>query len=143
MGRLIFVIFMLIISGIIYLVKAGAGKITGKEVDFKDESRKVMEKTAKGINWMNDQWERAKTGSATTKIGNDKQNQMSAIEFIGHIKASPGRYDKETADSLFVEQAVARMDKRQFDDAVKLIMQLDEGEGRSFMLNEIKKSRNA
>ena len=38
----------MIISGIIYLIKAAAGKVTGKEVNFQDESRKVMEKTAKG-----------------------------------------------------------------------------------------------
>lgn len=45
---------MIIISCIIYLIKAGAGTITGNEVNFHDESRKVMEKTARGVHWMND-----------------------------------------------------------------------------------------
>lgn len=39
MGRLILVVIMLIISGIIFLVKAGVGKITGNEVKFQDESK--------------------------------------------------------------------------------------------------------
>lgn len=66
MGRLVIIIVMLIISGIIYLIKAAAGKVRGG--DRSDESRKVMEKTAKGISWMNDQWEKAK-GNATGNHG--------------------------------------------------------------------------
>ena len=65
MGRAIGLILLLILSGIIYLIKAGAGKVTGKEVKFQDESRKVMEKTARGINWMNEQWEKAKSTASS------------------------------------------------------------------------------
>lgn len=64
MGRSFGLIILLIISLIIYLIKAGAGKVTGKDVKFQDESRKVMEKTARGINWMNEQWEKARSNAS-------------------------------------------------------------------------------
>lgn len=143
MGRLIIVVFMLIISGIIYLVKAGAGKITGKDVNFQDESKKVMAKTARGINWMNEQWESAKASSGVTKLSLGNNTEMSAIEFIAQVKANPTKYDNATAESLYIEQAVTRLNNRQFDDARKLVMQLEEGDARTFMLEEIEQKRNA
>ena len=143
MARLALMVIMLIISGIIFLVKAGAGKITGKDVSFQDESKKVMVKTAKGINWMNEQWDSAKAGNGVTKLSSGMNAQMSAIEFIAQVKANPAKYDIATAESLYIEQAVARMNNRQFDDARKLIMQLQDGDARSFMLNEIEERRNA
>ena len=82
---------MMIISGIIYLIKATAGKITGKEVNFQDESRKVMEKTAKGVHWMNDQWEKAKgnaTGNNQLLLGNDLK-QLSPIILAASKHHSP------------------------------------------------------
>ena len=60
MGRLVLVVFMMIISGIIFLLKKGASVVTGNEVNFKDETGKVMQTTAKGINWMNEQWKKLK-----------------------------------------------------------------------------------
>jgi len=54
-------IFFLIGGGIIFIVKSAARKVVGgKDVHFKDETRKVMDKTAKGVNWMNEQWDSAK-----------------------------------------------------------------------------------
>lgn len=143
MGRLIFLVLMLIVSGVIYLIKAGAGKITGNEVSFQDESKKVMEKTARGINWMNEQWENAKSGNSPTTLLNSNFSEMSAVELIALIKSNPSKYNKETSETLFIEQAVERMNRRHFDDAIKLIMQLDEGEGRKFMLTEVETKRNA
>jgi hypothetical protein len=144
MGRLVIIIVMMIISGIIYLIKAAAGKITGKEVNFQDESRKVMEKTARGVHWMNDQWEKAKgnaTGNNQLLLGNDLK-QLSPTEIIAKVKSNPAKYDLASAEGLFIEVAVYKMEKRQFDDAEKLIMQLSEGEARNFMLNEIKEKRS-
>lgn len=135
---------MMIISGIIYLIKAGAGKVTGKEVNFQDESRKVMEKTARGVHWMNDQWEKAKgnaTGNNQLLLGNDLK-QLAPTEIIAKVKSNSAKYDLASAEGLFIEVAVYKMEKRQFDDAEKLVMQLSEGEARNFMLNEIKEKRS-
>jgi hypothetical protein len=144
MGRLIIIVVMMIISGIIYLIKAAAGKVTGKEVNFQDESRKVMEKTARGVHWMNDQWEKAKgnaTGNNQLLLGNDLK-QLAPTEIIAKVKSNPEKYDLASAEGLFIEIAVYKMQKRQFDDAVKLVMQLSEGEARNFMLSEIKEKRS-
>ena len=89
---------------------------------------------------MNDQWAKAKAGNGSSISSNDKQLEMSAIELIAQIKT---KYSKEDPEPLYIEHAVARMNKRQFDDAAKLVMQLDEGEGRTFMLKEIEAKRNA
>ena len=135
---------MIIISSIIYLIKAGAGTITGNEVNFQDESRKVMEKTARGVHWMNDQLEKAKgnaTGNNQLLIGNDLK-QLAPTEIIAKVKSNPEKYNLASADGLFIEVAVYKMEKRQFDDAEKIVMQLSEGEAINFMLNEIKDKRN-
>ena len=135
---------MIIISCIIYLIKAGAGTITGNEVNFQDESRKVMEKTARGVHWMNDQLEKAKgnaTGNNQLLIGNDLK-QLAPTEIIAKVKSNPEKYNLASANGLFIEVAVYKMEKRQFDDAEKIVMQLSEGEAINFMLNEIKDKRN-
>lgn len=143
MGRLVIVVVMLAISGIIYLVKAAASKVTGSEVNFQEESRKVMTKAAKGVQWMNDQWEKAKQnagGSNQLMLGGELKT-LTPIEIIAKIKSDPSKYDLATAEGAFIEIAVFKMENRQFDDAEKLIMQLSEGEARDYMLNEIKQKR--
>lgn len=146
MGRLVLVIGMLAVSGIIYLVKAGTSKVTGKEtVDFQDESRKVMEKTAKGVNWMEEQWEKAKVSAGGNKnaIGPGNISDLSATELIVKVKSDPVKYDVATAEGLYIEQALVKLNKRQFDGAQKLVMQLSAGEARDFMLKEIEEKRSA
>lgn len=145
MGRLILVVIMLIISGIIFLVKAGIGKVTGKDVNFQDESKKVMQTTAKGINWMNEQWDRAKqnvSGNSNATLISGSYSDMSALEIIAKVKSNPNKYDLATAEAYYIEQAVVKMNKRQFDDANKLVMQIQAGEARDFMLKEIEQKRN-
>ena len=144
MGRLILVILLMVVSGIIYLVKAGAGKITGKDVKFEDESRKVMEKTAKGVQWMNDQWEKAKSDASGSNqlTSGGALKDLTPVEIISKIKSEPAKYDLVTAQGTYIEIAVYKMEKRQFDDAEKLIMQLSEGEARDYMLEEIRQKRN-
>lgn len=146
MGRLVIVVFMLIISGIIYLVKAGAAKVTGnKNVNFQDESRKVMEKTARGVSWMNEQWENAKAnsgGGLKTLPAGSSVMDVPATVLIARIKGDQNM-DIASAEGAYIELAADKMDKRQFDDAVKLVMQLSEGEARDFMLREIEEKRNS
>ena len=139
MGRLVLVVFMMIISGIIFLFKKGASAITGKEVTFKDESAKVMNSTAKGLNWMNDQWEKAKLNAG---MSNDIFTTMSAFEIITKVKSNPAQFDPKKAESIYIDQAGVKMKNRQFDDARKLAEQLPNSEIKDFMLKEIEQKRS-
>ena len=53
-----------IIVIIIALGKKAAGVVSGNEklknTTLKDETKKVMDKTAKGVGWMKQQWEQSK-----------------------------------------------------------------------------------
>lgn len=64
MGRLFLFVIIAIIAGIIAVVKSAVGRATRNEelknTSFKGESKKVMDKTAKGISWMEEQWEASK-----------------------------------------------------------------------------------
>jgi predicted Holliday junction resolvase-like endonuclease len=64
MGRLIFFVIVGIIAIAIAVIKMGVGKVTGNEklknTTMQGETKKVMDKTAKGINWMEQQWEQSK-----------------------------------------------------------------------------------
>ncbi|MDO5668266.1 MAG: hypothetical protein Q4G44_10650 [Alcaligenaceae bacterium] len=64
MGRLFLFIIIAIIAGIIAVVKSSVGRAIRNEelknTSFKGESKKVMDKTAKGISWMEEQWEASK-----------------------------------------------------------------------------------
>ena len=139
MGRLVLVIFMMIASGIIFLIKKSASAVTGKDVTFKDESAKVMNSTAKGINWMNDQWEKAKLNAG---MPNNVFSTMSALEIIAKVKSDPVNFNAYKADELYVGEAIKRISKRQFDDAQKLAEQLSEDDSRAFMLKEIEQKRS-
>lgn len=145
MGRLLVVLIVMAFSGIIYLIKAGASKVTGKDgVSFQEESRKMMEKTAMGVNWMNQQWEKAKSnigGNSQLESGNSLKN-LSAIEIIARLKSNMTQVDPAQTQANYIELAVYKMGNRQFDDAEKLIRQLPEGEAREYMLDEISQKRN-
>lgn len=64
MGRLFLFVIIAIIAGIIAVVKSAVGRAIRNEelknTSFKGESKKVMDKTAKGISWMEEQWEASK-----------------------------------------------------------------------------------
>jgi hypothetical protein len=78
MGRLIIFIIVALIAGVIALVKSAAGKVTGNETlknsNLKSEAKNVMDKTAKGISWMEKQWEDAKD-SAKEKNKSDAEDE--------------------------------------------------------------------
>ncbi|MDG5799221.1 hypothetical protein QA597_02470 [Marinilabiliaceae bacterium ANBcel2] len=144
MGRLILVVIVMIISGIIYSVKSAASKVTGSDaVKFQDESKKVMEKTARGVQWMNEQWEKAKANVSDSKqleMGDNLKNLMPT-EIIARVKNNPAKYDQMASEELYIEIAVYKMNQRQFDDAQRLIQEISEGEARDFMLSEIANKR--
>jgi len=71
MGRLIFFAFVGLIGFIVVVAKNATGKVTGnqdlKNVTIQGETKKVMDKTAKGISWMEAQWEESKKEAEGTK----------------------------------------------------------------------------
>jgi len=77
MGRLLLFIIVAIIAGIIAASKSAIGKVSGNEelknASLKGEAKKVMDKTAKGISWMDEQWEESKKDAepANKKITSD------------------------------------------------------------------------
>ena len=64
MGRLFLFVMIAIIAGVISVGKSAIGRVTRNEslknTSFKGEAKNVMDKTAKGINWMEAQWEESK-----------------------------------------------------------------------------------
>ena len=64
MGKLLLFFIIVIVAGVIALAKILLGKATGNEslgsTTLKGETKKVMDKTARGVNWMEEQWEQSK-----------------------------------------------------------------------------------
>lgn len=145
MGRLILVIILMGISGVIYLVKAGARKVTGGEdVNFRDESQKVMEKTARGVEWMNAQWEQAKSqakgGADQRSLKASKFDGKPATEIISEIRRSPNEYDSAEAEAIFVEQSLKKIQNNQKEEAKQLAYQVLDDNSRNYLLDKIDNS---
>tara|TARA_B110000003_G_C16213262_1_gene364284 strand:- start:128 stop:361 length:234 start_codon:yes stop_codon:yes gene_type:complete len=72
MGRILVLVLIVIMGWIFTAAKKTTGKIVNnqrlKETSVKDESKKIMNKAAKGINWMEEQWQDSKKNA-------DKSNQ--------------------------------------------------------------------
>jgi hypothetical protein len=64
MGRLFLFIIIGIIAVVISVIKSTTGTVTRNEelknTTLKGETKKVMDKTAKGLSWMEQQWEESK-----------------------------------------------------------------------------------
>ncbi|WP_139058860.1 hypothetical protein [Thiorhodococcus drewsii] len=62
--RILLFIVIPLIAGLVVLAKKGAGQVTGKDnwknASVKSEADDLMKKTAKGVSWMESQWEEAK-----------------------------------------------------------------------------------
>lgn len=62
--RIIFFLLVLLISGIVWLSKQAAGHVSDsnelKSTQFKEQTQKTMDKSAKALNWMDEQWKEAK-----------------------------------------------------------------------------------
>ena len=64
MARMTLFLIIAAIAVVLYLLKIIVGKLIGnkdlKSATVKDETKKVMDSTAKGISWMENQWEQSK-----------------------------------------------------------------------------------
>ena len=72
MGRILVLVLIVIMGWIFTAAKKTTGKIVNnqrlKDTSVKDESKKIMNKAAKGINWMEEQWQDSKKSA-------DKSNE--------------------------------------------------------------------
>ena len=64
MGRLFLFLIILVVAGIAFVIKSAIGEVSSdekfKNTSLKGETKNVMDKTAKGVRWMEDQWEESK-----------------------------------------------------------------------------------
>ena len=64
MGRLIILVVIVVIGWLFTAAKKATGTIVNnqrlKNTSVKGESKKIMDKAAKGVNWMEEQWEDSK-----------------------------------------------------------------------------------
>ncbi|MCC6906633.1 MAG: hypothetical protein IT430_01715 [Phycisphaerales bacterium] len=64
MARLIFFGVVIIVASLIWAGKQAAGAVSGserlKQESFRSQTQKTMQSTARGVNWLNEQWEQAK-----------------------------------------------------------------------------------
>ena len=71
MGRLFIFLIIAIIAGAISLIKNSVGTAIGnedlKKSSVQSEAKNVMDKTAKGISWMEEQWEESKKAADKEK----------------------------------------------------------------------------
>lgn len=146
MGRLILVIILMAASGVIYLVKAGARKVTGgKEVNFQEESQKVMEKTAKGVQWMNEQWEQAKSqaksGADTRSLKASRFDGKSANDIIATIRRNPSEYNEAEAEAIYVELSLKKIQSGHAEEAKQLAYQVLDQDSRDYILDKVESKR--
>lgn len=78
MARLFLFALFAIIAVVIAVIKSAVGTVTRNEelknTTLKGETKKIMDKTAKGISWMEQQWEQSKKEAegSTKEITHDK-----------------------------------------------------------------------
>jgi MinD-like ATPase involved in chromosome partitioning or flagellar assembly len=108
MGRLILFVIIAVVSFIIAIIKVAIGTATGSEklknTTFRGETEKVMDKTAKGIGWMSQQWEHSKSKGATVS-----EQPMSEIEKALYAVAAE-EVAKQQLDQAVMSKAISESD---------------------------------
>lgn len=77
MTRLVFFAVVLIGAFIIWIAKQVSGELTGnreyRQTTFKQQTRQTMDSVARGINWLEEQWDDAKqTASRDSAVSGDR-----------------------------------------------------------------------
>lgn len=71
MVRLVFFVVVIVIAIIVWVGKQAAGAVTGsqdlKGTTVKGQTQRTMDAAARGVNWMEKQWEEAKADAAKGK----------------------------------------------------------------------------
>jgi hypothetical protein len=83
MIRLIFFGIVVVIAVISWIAKQAAGAATGnkdlQDTTFKEQTQRTMDGAARGINWMEKQWEQA-------KVDAEKEKGVASREFKDYDK---------------------------------------------------------
>ena len=70
MGRAILFVVIIAVAAFLAVSKSLIGRVSGneklKDASLRGETKKVMDKTAKGVNWMEQQWEESKKSADST-----------------------------------------------------------------------------
>ena len=76
MGRLFIFLIIALIAGAIALIKNSVGMVSRneklKKSSVQSEVKNVMDKTAKGISWMDKQWEESKKSAGDSEETDEK-----------------------------------------------------------------------
>ena len=113
MGRLILFGIVLLVTFVIWIAKQAAGKLGGSErlrqATFKDQTKKTMDVTARGINWLDDQWEEAKRtarGDTSTSPTNEPKAHAGQTETT--VAATPEITESDAAKAISQLNAILK-----------------------------------
>jgi dipeptidase len=80
MIRLAFLLIVVLVAGLVWVVKLAAGAATGNQklqnTTFKQQATSTMNTTAKGLNWLEQQWEQSKSEAAISKDGDSNSESV-------------------------------------------------------------------
>ena len=78
MGRAVLFLFIIAIAACLAVIKSLIGRVSGnknlKDTSLKGETKKVMDTTAKGVSWMEKQWEESKKAADLPSKGITKDD---------------------------------------------------------------------
>ena len=85
MIRLVFFVIVIVIAVVVWASKQAAGAVTGSEdlkgTTVKGQTQRTLDAAARGVNWMEKQWEEAKSDAA-------KDKGLASQEFKDYDKKS-------------------------------------------------------
>lgn len=81
MLRLSFLVIMAIVAFFIWIFKQAAGNVMGDHslsgTTYRQQTRETMDSAAKGINWLQTQWEEAKSDASNPRAGHGKTEKAA------------------------------------------------------------------
>jgi hypothetical protein len=71
MIRLVFFGIVLVVALIVWIAKQAAGEVTGNQslrsTTYKGQTQRTMDSAARGLNWLDKQWDQAKSDAEKDK----------------------------------------------------------------------------
>jgi len=120
LARLILFAVILIVAIVVWASKRAAGAVSGserlKQETFRSQTQKTMQTTARGVNWLNEQWERANRAAR----GESDDPPFLALVIAVHIQDDEGQ---EQADRFFEEY------RSQIDGMTRVDSSIDKSSG--------------
>ena len=132
MSRLLLFGIILLITFVIWIAKQMAGPVSGSErlqqTSFKDQTQRSMESTARGINWLDKQWEEAKKNRHSLESDSMDELEESLYKQVAMEVASKTMQtaiaakafseadgDEKKATARYIKLRVAQL-RKEFED---------------------------